>query len=71
MAVNDPFKGVELVRANADPAAGRHGPQLAVNKRRYMDSAMLQRHAGYDRLQGDLMQLLDAVCRRFGIAARA
>ena len=40
VAVNDPFKGVELVRANADPAAGRHGPQLAVNKRRYMDSAM-------------------------------
>lgn len=31
--VNDPFKGVELVRAFANPAAGRHSLQLEVNKR--------------------------------------
>ena len=69
--VNDPFQGVELVRAHADPAAGRHSLQLEVNKRLYMDGATLQRHAGYDRLQADLMRLLDAVCRRFGAGAGA
>ena len=63
--VNDPFKGVELVRAYADPGAGRHSLQLEVNKRLYMDSATLQRHAGYARLQADLMGLLDAICQRF------
>ena len=31
--VNDPFKGVELVRAYAGPAAGRHSLQLEVNRR--------------------------------------
>lgn len=63
--INDPFKGVELVRAYSDPAAGRHSLQLEVNKRLYMDEATRERHAGYDRLQADLMVLLDAVCDRF------
>lgn len=63
--VNDPFKGVELVRAYSDPAAGRHSLQLEVNKRLYMDEVTRERHAGYDRLQADLMALLDAVCDRF------
>lgn len=63
--VNDPFKGVELVRAHSDPAAGRHSLQLEVNKRLYMDEATRQRHGGYAQLQADLMALLDALCDRF------
>lgn len=64
--VNDPFKGVELVRAYADPALGRHSLQLELNKRLYMDVATLQPNAGYARLQAHLMQMLDAVAGRFG-----
>lgn len=67
--VNDPFKGVELVRAHSDPAAGRHSLQLEVNKRLYMDEATRERHAGFDKLQADLMALLDAIDRRFAPAA--
>ncbi|MDP2004427.1 MAG: N-formylglutamate amidohydrolase [Rubrivivax sp.] len=63
--VNDPFKGVELVRAYADPAAGRHSLQLEVNKRLYMDAATLHKTAGFDTLQQHLMQLLDAVHQQF------
>jgi N-formylglutamate amidohydrolase len=59
--VNDPFKGVELVRAFADPATGFHSLQLEVNKRLYMDEATLQKHDGFARLQADLMGLLEAV----------
>lgn len=66
VAVNDPFKGVELVRAFSDPAAGFHSLQLEVNKRLYMDQATLQKHAGFLRLQADLMELLDAITLRFG-----
>ena len=62
--VNDPFKGVELVRAYADPANGRHSLQLEVNKRLYMDAATLQRHAGFATLQAHLMQLVDALVQR-------
>ena len=63
--VNDPFKGVELVRAYAKPAVGRHSLQLEINKRLYMDSATVTRHAGFATLQGHLMQLLEAVLQRF------
>ena len=63
--VNDPFKGVELVRAYANPAAGFHSLQLEVNKRLYMHQATLQKHAGFNRLQADLMDLLDAIAAKF------
>ena len=64
--VNDPFKGVELVRAWSDPGRGRHSLQLEVNKRLYMDTATLRRHAGFEVLQGHLMALVDGILARFG-----
>ncbi len=63
--VNDPFKGVELVRAYADPAAGRHSLQLEINKRLYMDGRTLQKHEGFTQLQAQLTQLLQALQLRF------
>jgi N-formylglutamate amidohydrolase len=63
--VNDPFKGVELVKAYADPAAGRHSLQLEINKRLYMDEATLQPHAGFATLQRQLMQMIDAIVDHF------
>jgi N-formylglutamate amidohydrolase len=68
--VNDPYKGVELVRAYADPAGGRHSLQIEVNKRLYMDEATRQPHAGFERLQAHLMQLLDALCERYAPRCR-
>ena len=65
VAVSHPFKGVELVRAYADPAAGRHRLQLEINKRLYMDEGALTPHAGFAPLQTHLMALLDAICQRF------
>jgi N-formylglutamate amidohydrolase len=65
VAVNDPFKGVELVRAHAAPAAGRHSLQLEVNKRLYMDEATLQPTAGFEPLQQQLMALVDALLGHF------
>lgn len=59
--VNDPFKGVELVRAYADPAAGRHSLQVEVNNRLYMDAATCARHDGFATLQRDLATLVDAL----------
>jgi len=63
--VNDPFKGVELVRAFADPAAGRHSLQIEVNKRLYMDNAALAKTEGFARLQSHLMAMIDAIGHRF------
>jgi N-formylglutamate amidohydrolase len=59
--VNDPYKGVELVRAYADPAAGRHSLQIEINKRLYMDEATLEKTAGFDVLQRNLSSLLQEI----------
>jgi N-formylglutamate deformylase len=62
--VNHPFKGVELVRAYADPAAGRHSLQLEVNKRLYMHDTSLTKTAGFSTLQAHLMGLVAAIGER-------
>jgi N-formylglutamate deformylase len=68
VAINHPFKGVELVSAYSDPATGRHSLQLEINQRLYMDSTTLQKHEGFGKLQARLMHLLQALGERFGYA---
>ena len=59
--VNDPYKGVELVRAYSDPRAGRHSLQIEINKRLYMDEARCLPTAGFPALQKHLATLVEAV----------
>lgn len=59
--VNDPYKGVELVRAYSNPAEGRMSLQLEINKRLYMDEATRTKSAGFEPLQRQLAALVDAV----------
>jgi N-formylglutamate amidohydrolase len=61
LSVNDPYKGVELVRAYSDPKAARHSLQIEINKRLYMDEATLQKNAGFNQLQRNLGELLRAI----------
>jgi N-formylglutamate amidohydrolase len=71
--VNDPYKGVELVRAYSNPAAGRHSLQVEINKRLYMDEATRSKHAGFAKLQASLVTLVEAIAdyaRRSAAAAR-
>jgi N-formylglutamate amidohydrolase len=58
VTVNDPYKGVELVRAYSDPKAGRHSLQIEINKSLYMDEKTLAKTAGFTKLQQDLGELL-------------
>ena len=68
--VNDPFKGVELVRAYAAPRAGRHSLQLEVNKRLYMDEATRARHRGFEALQKNLLRLIETLLDYLGASSR-
>ncbi len=56
--VNDPYKGVELVRAFSDPSAGRHSLQIEVNRRLYMDERTREKTAGFERLRDELDSLV-------------
>jgi N-formylglutamate amidohydrolase len=59
--VNDPYKGVELVRAYSNPRSQRHSLQVELNKRLYMDEATLGKSAGFAELQRNLRALLEAL----------
>lgn len=64
--INDPYKGVELVRAFSDPGAGRHSLQIEVNRRLYMDERTREKSAGFATLSQDLHRLLVAIAAYAG-----
>lgn len=51
IAVNDPYKGMELIRANGAPRHGRHSMQIEVNRKLYMNELTRAPHAGYGQLK--------------------
>jgi len=54
VAVNDPYKGVEIVRLHGHPHKARHSLQIEINRRLYMDERSLAPNAGYAGLAADL-----------------
>jgi len=60
VAINDPYKGVELVRRHGRPAERRHSLQIEINRKLYMDETTLERNPGFVTLRSNLKQLLEA-----------
>jgi N-formylglutamate deformylase len=58
VAYNHPYKGVELVRRYGDPATHRHGIQVEVNRRLYMDEKSLEPTAGFGALRNHLQAMV-------------
>jgi N-formylglutamate deformylase len=58
VAVNDPYKGVELVRRHGRPEAGRHSLQIEIKRTLYMDEVTLVPNSGYERLALHLESLV-------------
>jgi N-formylglutamate amidohydrolase len=69
VAVNDPYKGVELVRLHGRPGENRHSLQIEINRRLYMDEMTLEPHEGFAGLRANLDRLLGVV--RAFVAHRA
>jgi N-formylglutamate deformylase len=61
--INDPYKGVELVRAFSDPKDGRHSLQVEVNRRLYMDERTRMKAPGFATLQQNLDSLVATLAR--------
>ncbi|MFO1313493.1 MAG: N-formylglutamate amidohydrolase [Burkholderiales bacterium] len=57
VAINDPYKGVELVRKHGRPHERRHSLQIEIKRSLYMDEDTLEPNAGYARLRRDLATL--------------
>ena len=74
VSINDPYKGVEILRRHADPARNRFSIQLEINKALYMDEKTLVKTANYSSLEFDINKALAWVgafidARRMPIAA--
>jgi N-formylglutamate deformylase len=59
VSYNHPYKGVELVRRYGKPSEQRHGIQVEVNRRLYMDEATLELNPHFLTLRGHLRQMVD------------
>lgn len=61
VAINDPYKGVELVRRYGHPARRRHSLQIEINRSLYMDEDTLERNDGYARLKIDIERMIGGI----------
>ena len=62
VTIDDPYKGVELIRRYSDPVHGRHSLQIEINRRLYMDEVSITKHEGFSALKADIGRLVAAVC---------
>lgn len=71
ITIDDPFKGVELVRRYSAPTRGRHSLQIEINRGLYMDEARLEKSSGFAELKANLAHLARHVCDYARERARA
>jgi N-formylglutamate deformylase len=60
VAINDPYKGVELVKQFGKPQENRHSIQIEINRRLYMNEATRERNENYETLKQSLKRVLVA-----------
>lgn len=61
VALNDPYKGVEIMRRYGQPALGRQALQLEINRDLYRDANTLEKNAGFARTRQDLTRLFNLI----------
>jgi N-formylglutamate amidohydrolase len=54
VAVNDPYKGVELVDRYSAPAQGRHSLQIEISRALYLNEENYKKSKTYDKVQSDM-----------------
>jgi N-formylglutamate amidohydrolase len=62
VTIDDPYKGVELVRRYSDPLLGRNSLQIEINRGLYMDEVRITRHAGFATLKANITGLVEVIC---------
>lgn len=60
--LNDPFKGVELVRLVGDPGRNRHSLQIEINRDLILDDATKVKAGRFAALKADVTRLAGRIC---------
>ena len=58
VTVNDPFKGVEIIKRHGRPTQGFHSLQLEINRALYMDEITGQKSNNFNALKADIEKLI-------------
>ncbi len=61
VALNDPFKGAELVARFGRPEDGRHSLQIEINRALYMDEDRIEKRADFAAFKQDMDRLIGAI----------
>ena len=61
VSINDPYKGVELLKRYSNPQMGRHGLQIEINKSLYLNEATQEKNKNYSKLKGDLYKMCEFI----------
>lgn len=61
VTINDPFKGVELIRRYAQPTRGKHSVQIEINRALFMDEETGEKTANYHKTKTDVHHMMDFV----------
>lgn len=69
VAINDPYKGAEILRRHAAPERHRHSLQIEINRRLYMEETTRARNGYYAKLKNDLQTLTEQIAE-YAHAAR-
>jgi len=63
VAINKPYKGVELVTRYSDPGANKHSLQIEVSRALYLDEQQVKPHTGFTELQNNIAHLVKTICQ--------
>ncbi len=55
--INNPYKGVELLKRYSNPQMGRHGLQIEINKSLYLNEATQEKNKNYNKLKSNLYEM--------------
>ena len=58
VAINDPYKGVELVSRYSNPATGRNSLQIEVGRNLYLDEETYKKSSDFNAIKSDMDQLI-------------
>lgn len=61
VAINDPYKGVELIGRIGQPRLHRHSLQIEIRRPLYMDEASRERNAGFEPMRAHLSALMERI----------
>lgn len=61
VALNDPFKGAELVARFGRPADARHSLQIEINRALYMDEDRIEKRADFAAFKRDMDRMIGAI----------